>query len=44
MEYTAPDMLQQNGVVEQKITTDRNLAFAMLLLAAQLTEKAWHML
>jgi len=30
-------------MVERKITTDRNRAFAMLL-AAQLTEKAWHLL
>jgi len=39
LEYTAPNTPQQNSVVERKITTDRNRAFAMLL-AAQLMEKA----
>ena len=39
MEYTAPNTPQKSGVVERKITTNRNSAFSMLL-AAQLTEKA----
>jgi len=43
LKYTASNTSQQNGVVERKITTDRNRAFAMLL-AAQLSEKAQHML
>jgi len=43
IEYTAPNMPQQNGLVERKIATDRNRAFAMLL-AAQLTDQARNML
>ncbi len=43
IEYTMPNTPQQNGVVERKIVTDRDRAFAMLL-AAQLTEKAWTLL
>jgi len=33
MEYMALNMLQQNGVVEQKIATDHDCAYAMLLVA-----------
>jgi len=39
MEYMAPNMPPQNGVVEWKIAMDRDHAYAMLL-AAQLTKKA----
>jgi len=38
-----PHTPQQNGVVERKIVTDRDRAFTMLL-AMQLTEKAWILL
>jgi len=43
MEYTAPYMPQQNRVVEWKIATDCNCAYAMLL-AAWLTKQARHLL
>jgi len=39
----APNMLQQNGVVEQKIAMDHDHAYAMLL-AMQLTKQARHLL
>jgi len=43
MEYTAPNMPQQNGVVEWKIAMDHDHAYTMLL-AAHLIKKAWHLL
>jgi len=43
MEYMAPNMPQQNGVVEQKIAMDRDCAYAMLL-AVQLTKQDRHLL
>ena len=43
MEYTTPNTLQQNGVVEQKIAMDHDHEYAMLL-AVQLTEQARHLL
>jgi len=43
MEYTAPNMPQQNRVMEWKIAMDRDCAYATLL-AMQLTKQARHLL
>jgi len=43
MEYMAPNMPQQNGVMEWKIAMDRDHAYAMLL-ATWLIEQARHLL
>jgi len=43
MECMAPNMPQQNGVMEQKITMDGDHTYAMLLVT-QLTEQARHLL